>query len=141
VFKYESEDGKSIDVTGKAINDHIKEVMGYRFSAKDFRTWAGTLVCACLLAQESEESRGKTINAERKIKGAIKITSEVLGNTPAVCRKAYVCPAVLSSFKRGVVIHCGAKSLADVTGYRGRSLHPSERGLLRLLKKSIGNSQ
>lgn len=136
VFRCEGEDRKLVPVTGKMINSHIKEIMGLRFSAKDFRTWAGTLVCACILAQEQNESGGQVINAERKIKAAIKITAGVLGNTPAVCRSAYVCPELLTSFKRGNVIRCNSRSLMTIVNYRAPGLHRAERALLHLLRKS-----
>ena len=55
VFKYQNGDGNFVKVTGRHINAYIKEVMGSNFSAKDFRTWAGTLVCACALAREGNE--------------------------------------------------------------------------------------
>src|SRR5882724_6069479 len=55
VFKYQNGDGKFVDVKRRHINDYVKEVMGANFSAKDFRTWAGTLVCACALARAASE--------------------------------------------------------------------------------------
>jgi DNA topoisomerase-1 len=136
VFRFQAADGKLAPVTGKLINSYIKQVMGRRFSAKDFRTWAGTLVCACVLAQEHHQTNAGPTNAERKIKAAIKVTAEVLGNTPAVCRRAYVCPELLTSFNRGHVIRCNSRSLMTAFAYRGPRLHPAERALLRLLKKS-----
>src|SRR5207253_4622321 len=135
VFKYEDDQGKFKPVTGKAINEYIGEVMGQHFSAKDIRTWAGTLVCACALAHQAEKSEGKIINAERKIKEAIKLTAEVLGNTPAVCRDAYVCPGILTSFKQGEWIRFDPESLHTLIACRGTKLHSAERALLRLLKK------
>ena len=87
----------------------IKEVMGEGFSAKDFRTWAGTLVCACALARAGIDLTDTTTSKKRKIGAAIKETAETLGNTPAVCRSAYICPAVLDSFERGKVIDATLK--------------------------------
>src|SRR5580765_3563089 len=78
VFKYLGADGKLVNVTRPAINRHIKEVMGQNFSAKDFRTWAGTLVCACALArnQAANPLDGTALVS------AIEETATTLGNTP-----------------------------------------------------------
>jgi DNA topoisomerase-1 len=110
VFKYQNGDDKPVAVTRRHINEYIKEVMGSSFSAKDFRTWAGTLVCACALAREGDEIPRRR-RLERKIVAAIKETAEVLGNTPAVCRGSYVCPEIINSFEKGQVIdNCSANS-------------------------------
>src|SRR5437870_7112908 len=103
VFKYENGDGKLIDVTGKNINDYIRAAMG-RFSAKDFRTWSGTLVCACALAREENASEKKRPILKRKVVQAIKETAKALGNTPAVCRSAYICPEIIGAFEQGKTI-------------------------------------
>lgn len=134
VFKYENGDGKIVKVTRRHINDYIKEVMGESFSAKDFRTWAGTLVCACALAREGEEIPKQKSAKNKLIVAAIKETAEVLGNTPAVCRGSYVCPEIINSFEKGQVIdHC-FRNVDDLLAFRGRGLHESERALLRFLK-------
>ena len=131
VFKYVGADGKFVNVTRPAINRHIKEVMGQNFSAKDFRTWAGTLVCACALARNGPAN---PLNAGA-IVAAIEESASVLGNTPAVSRDSYVCPAVISSFEKGEVVRCYFKTLQQLTSYRGLRLHRAEKALLRLLKK------
>ena len=131
VFKYQGPDGTFIDVTSRTINRYLKEVMGRSFSAKDFRTWAGTLVCACALARMHRADAVST----NSIASAIEETATALGNTPAVSRDAYICPAVISSFAKGEVITCYFESLQKLTSYRGLKLHRAEKALLRLLKK------
>jgi DNA topoisomerase-1 len=135
VFKYENGDGKPVVVTRRHINEYIKEVMGSSFSAKDFRTWAGTLVCACALARNDGEIPEKKTARNKRIVAAIKETAEVLGNTPAVCRGSYVCPEIISSFEKGQVIEARITNLDDLIGFRGRGLHKAEQALLRFLKK------
>lgn len=138
VFKYENGDGKPVVVTRQHINEYIKEVMGSNFSAKDFRTWAGTLVCACALARNGDGELEKKTARKKKIVEAIKETAEVLGNTPAVCRGSYVCPEIINSFEKGQVIdHCSSK-LEDLISYRGRGLHQAEQSLLKFLKRGRG---
>ena len=142
VFKYETEDGKVVNVTRQHINAYIKEIMGGSFSAKDFRTWAGTLVCACALARAGvempEEStlRTQARVRKRRIVAAIKETSEVLGNTPAVCRSSYVCPEVIHEFERDKVIESCFSNLADLVAFRGHGLHDAEHALLRFLSRN-----
>jgi DNA topoisomerase-1 len=134
VFKYQNGNDEFVDVKRRHINDYIREVMGQGFSAKDFRTWAGTLVCACALARAGVDMADNKADRKRKIVAAIKETAETLGNTPAVCRSAYICPDVLDSFERGKVIGRYFETVEHLVKYRGRGLHEAERALLRLLK-------
>src|SRR5688572_23650257 len=80
VFKYQNGNGEFVNVTRPEINAYIREVMGESFSAKDFRTWAGTLVCACALARVGKDIMDKPAVRKRKIVDAIKETAEALGN-------------------------------------------------------------
>ena len=137
VFKYINGDNKPVVVTRRHINEYIKEVMGSSFSAKDFRTWAGTLVCACALARNGVEISEKKTARNKRIVAAIKETAEVLGNTPAVCRGSYVCPEIISSFEKGQVIEASVTNLDDLIGFRGRGLHKAEQSLLKFLKKGV----
>jgi len=136
VFKYVNEEGKVIKVTRRHINEYIKEVMGSNFSAKDFRTWAGTLVCASALAREGTDIPVQKVARNKRVVAAIKETAEVLGNTPAVCRGSYVCPEVLNGFEKGKVIDNYFGSFEDFLAFRGRGLHKAEQSLLRFLKRS-----
>ena len=133
VFKYQNGDGNPTKVTRRHINEYIKEVMGSNFSAKDFRTWAGTLVCACALAREGDEIPEQKTARKKKVVAAIKETAEVLGNTPAVCRSSYVCPEIINSFEKGQVIDNCTSKLEDLISYRGRGLHDAENSLFRFL--------
>ena len=135
VFKFENGNGQPVAVTRQHINDYIKEVMGESFSAKDFRTWAGTLVCACALARNGQETPASASAVKKKIVAAIKETAEVLGNTPAVCRSSYVCPEIILSYEKGQMINHCSNSLESLISFRGYGLHKAERALLRFLKR------
>ena len=135
VFKYRDAEDKIVDVKRRDINVYIKEVMGRKFSAKDFRTWAGTLICACALARVQEHVNGEKPAPKRQLVAAIKETAEALGNTPAVCRSAYICPLIMTSFEKGRVIDRHFQSVKELMSYRGTSLHPAERSLLKFLKQ------
>lgn len=136
VFKFQNGDDGFIDVTSRHINEYIKETMGERFSAKDFRTWAGTVICACALARAGSEAGESHAGRKRKVVAAIKQTAELLGNTPAVCRSSYISPAVINRFEQGRIIDGYFETVEDLIAYRGRKLHRAERGLLRLLRQN-----
>jgi DNA topoisomerase-1 len=142
VFKFVNEEGKVINVTRQHINSYIKEIMGENFSAKDFRTWAGTLVCACALSRAGvevpEEStiRTQARVRKRRLVAAIKETAEVLGNTPAVCRSSYVCPEIINEYEKGRVIANCSSNLENLVAFRGRGLQDAERALLKFLSRN-----
>jgi DNA topoisomerase-1 len=135
VFKYQNGNGEFVNVTRAHINAYIREVMGESFSAKDFRTWAGTLVCACALARAGTEIVEKPTSRKRKIVAAIKETAEALGNTPAVCRSSYICPEIINSFETGKIIDNYFNTLQALMTYRGRKHHAAEKSLLRFMKR------
>jgi len=133
VFQHEDADGQLVKVAPRHINAYIKEVMGDRFTAKDFRTWAGTLVCASALARASVNA-ASPLSAKAKVRLALVETAQVLGNTPAVCRSSYVCPSILSRFEKGRVVARYFATPDELMTYRGIPLHPAERALLQFLK-------
>jgi len=137
VFKYLNGDDKPVVVTRRHINEYIKEGMGSSFCAKDFRTWAGTLVCACALARNGVETAETKTVRNKRIVAAIKETAEVLGNTPAVCRGSYVCPEIINSFEKGQVIDAYSTKIDDLIAFRGHGLHKAEQALLKFLKKGV----
>ncbi len=138
VFKYQNGDGKLLDVKAQTINGYIRDVMGTKFSAKDFRTWSGTLLCACSLARRRDEDPDHERSLKRMITAAIKETARALGNTPAVCRRSYICPAVIEAFAKDKTITDYFDSLEQLGSSRSARLHPAEKALLRLLKKETG---
>jgi DNA topoisomerase I len=139
VFKYQNDDGEFVNVTRHHINDYIREVMGENFSAKDFRTWAGTLICACALARLGTEIVEKSASRKRKVVEAIKETADILGNTPAVCRSSYICPEIIHNFEKGKTIGTYFNTLHELISYRGRKLHTAEKSLLVFLRRSANS--
>ena len=135
VFKYEDEAGNLVDVKRRHINQYIKEVMGEQFSAKDFRTWAGTLICACALARSRVVENGNRSIRKKALVAAIKEAAERLGNTPAVCQSSYINPSVLNSFEKGRVVKHYFESVEEVVERKMHGLHPSEKALLKLLEE------
>ncbi|KQY79711.1 DNA topoisomerase [Brevundimonas sp. Root1423] len=99
LFKYRGADGQLCALTSDDVNAYIREAMGDQFSAKDFRTWAGTVSAARAL-REMEPPASAT-EAKRQITVCVKAVAGLLGNTPTVCRSSYVHPKVFELFESG----------------------------------------
>jgi DNA topoisomerase-1 len=101
LFQYIDHDGNRHAIDSADVNGYIRDVLGDDFSAKDFRTWAGTLAAArALTTLEAGAGKGE---AKKSIVACVKAVAGVLGNTPAVCRKAYIHPAVLAAHEAGAL--------------------------------------
>jgi DNA topoisomerase I len=130
------ENGKVRDVKDRHVNEYIQSIIGETFTAKDFRTWAGTLLCSIALAMEGQAIT-KT-ERKRKILRAVQATAEQLGNTPAVCRSSYICPRILEEYSEGRTFELLRK------GRRGKpvvslGLSMEERSLLKFLRQTIAD--
>jgi DNA topoisomerase I len=112
IFQYEDETGEVRNVTSQDVNDYLQEITGEEFTAKDFRTWAGTVLTAMALNAQGPP-RDET-QAKKNIKDAIAAVSKILGNTPAICQKCYVHPMVLESYLDGDMIE-GLKQKTEET--------------------------
>lgn len=99
LFKYRSAEGDLCPITSDDVNAYIREAMGEQFSAKDFRTWAGTVSAARAL--RDAETPGSPAEAKRRITVCVKAVAGLLGNTPTVCRSSYVHPGVFRMFETG----------------------------------------
>src|SRR5205823_14870568 len=115
LFRYE-EDGVLASLTARRLNDYIREAMGEDFSAKDFRTWGGTLLAAIALAERGP-ARSEA-EAKRKVAAACRSVAELLGNTPAVCRASYISPAVIEQYLEGRTIETFRRRHLRVVGAR-----------------------
>jgi DNA topoisomerase-1 len=102
LFNYYDENGKARPVTPRDVNDYIKAATSHEFSAKDFRTWGGTLRAAVELAELGKPEDEK--QARKNIVRAVKNVAEHLGNTPTVCRSCYIHPTVIDKYQQGVTL-------------------------------------
>ena len=131
LFRYEWE-GDRYNLTGKRLNDYVRIYLGEEFTAKDFRTWGGTLEAAIALAEadpaETETEAKKTVAAVMRRVGAR------LGNTPAVARASYVSPAVVEQYLDGTTIDDFRPRHLRVVGARDIGLSREEQALLSLLR-------
>jgi DNA topoisomerase-1 len=131
LFRYRYEDSFA-NLTGARLNEYINEHLGEEFTAKDFRTWGGTLLAAIALA-ERDPAETET-EAKRVVAGVMRAVGERLGNTPAVARSSYVSPAVVEQYLDGRTIDDFRPRHLRVVGARDRGLDPEERALLALLR-------
>jgi DNA topoisomerase-1 len=121
LFKYRTTEGDLCPITSDDVNAYIREAMGEAFSAKDFRTWAGTVSAARAL--RDAEAPTSATDAKRKVNVCVKAVAGLLGNTPTVCRSSYVHPRVFEMFEAGEL---GALPGPDAKGF--------EAALIRSLK-------
>jgi len=133
LFQYIDEHGKRCDVTSGDVNAYLKQIAGENFTAKDFRTWAATVLCATALDElESVDSQAR---AKKNVLKAIEAVAGVLGNTRAVCRKSYVHPAVTDAYMDGTTL---ATLRHSPRPHRGRgALRAEEQAVLRLLESRM----
>jgi len=109
------ERGRWVDVRSADINAYLKEATGGDFSAKDFRTWSGTVLAAVALAVAGIAANSKTSRKRAKTR-AVKEVARYLGNTPAVCRASYIDPRVFDRFDGGLTIGGALPELVEDTG-------------------------
>jgi DNA topoisomerase I len=131
LFRYEW-DGGLCALTGAKLNDYVRAYLGEDFTAKDFRTWGGTLIAAVELA---ERGPAETETAARRTVAAVmrRVAAE-LGNTPAVARSSYVSPAVIEQYLDGTTIEDFRPRHLRVVGARDLGLDAEEQALLSLLR-------
>jgi DNA topoisomerase-1 len=99
LFQYEDEDGVPQSVTSTDVNAYLRDISGSDISAKDFRTWGGTVLAAAAL--DAFDKPGDATVAKANIKAVIDEVADSLGNTPTICRKCYVHPALLEAYETG----------------------------------------
>ncbi len=132
LFQYVDEDGKRCDITSQDVNDYLREITGEDFTAKDFRTWAGTVLAAMALNHLGAGQTKK--EAKANIKNAVTAVSKLLGNTPAICRKCYVHPAVFETYLSGNSIEGLKKKTEDVLESDSIDLEAGEKAILKFLQ-------
>jgi DNA topoisomerase I len=135
LFQYVDKDGTQHSIDSSDVNDYLREISRQDFTAKDFRTWAGT-VLACELLHKFEAFESET-QAKRNVVQAIKSVAARLGNTPSVCRKCYVHPAVLDSYMSGAMLEKVEGRVHEKDTDSSEALQQQERYLLNLLRRQV----
>jgi DNA topoisomerase I len=131
LFRYEWEQG-ICSLTGARLNDYVREYLGDDFTAKDFRTWGGTLIAAIAFAEEGPPESETA--AKKVIPAVMRRVGKELGNTPAVARSSYVSPAVIDQYLDGRTIEDFRPRHLRVVRARDIDLDPEEQALLSLLR-------
>jgi DNA topoisomerase I len=131
LFRYARE-GEIYNLGARKLNEYIREHMGEEFTAKDFRTWGGTLVGAIQLA-EAKPAETAT-EQKRTVAAVMRAVGDRLGNTPAVARASYVSPAVVEQYLDGRTIDDFRPRKLRVVGARDLDLDPEEQALVSLLR-------
>jgi DNA topoisomerase-1 len=135
LFKYIDDDGASRTVDSGDVNQYIKEITRQDFSAKDFRTWAGTVLAALALAEfKKYDSQAE---AKRNVVAAIEKVAKQLGNTPAICRKSYVHPEILSAYMSGDLVKMIEAKIAQKFKRQYAKLTADEVMVLAFLRKRL----
>ena len=132
LFQYLDDEGNARDITSQDVNEYLREITGADFTAKDFRTWAGTVLAAVALGKlgASETKR----QAKTNIKHAIGAVAEVLGNTPAICRQCYIHPAVLEAYLNGNSINGFKPNRREEFEKQGTDLASAQKAVLKFLQ-------
>jgi DNA topoisomerase-1 len=131
LFRYEWE-GARYSLTGARLNDYVREYLGDEFTAKDFRTWGGTLIAAIAFAERGPAET--ETEAKRAIPAVMRRVGKELGNTPAVARSSYVSPAVIDQYLDGRTIEDFRPRHLRVVSARNPGLDQEEQALLSLLR-------
>jgi DNA topoisomerase I len=132
LFNYLDEDGKARPLKPNDINQYLKEITAPEYSAKDFRTWGGTLLAAMTLAEIGAADEEKTL--KKNIVKAVKKVAEQLGNTPTVCRASYIHPTVLKSYESGLTLAEFEKKRKRAIKLAQAEFEPEEIALMRLFE-------
>jgi len=130
LFQYVDDGGERVAIGSGDVNDYLREITGEDFTAKDFRTWAGTLQAVAALEAHGPAPTGRA--AKSAILQAIDQVAERLNNTRAVCRKYYVHPAVIERYEAGTLHEALANG--KPRGAAAKGLEPDEQALVRLLR-------
>jgi DNA topoisomerase-1 len=132
LFQYLDGDGQLRSIDSSDVNDYIREASGDDFTAKDFRTWAGTVLAARAL-QEMEKVDSEA-QAKKNVVAAIERVAQRLGNTRSVCRKCYVHPAIVDSYLDGSMLDVVQTRAEHAMRTSVRRLQPEEAAVLALLR-------
>jgi DNA topoisomerase I len=141
LFEYLDENGEAREVTSADVNGYLREITGQDITAKDFRTWAGTVMAA--LALREFETFDSQASAKKNLRAAIEAVASRLGNTPTICRKCYIHPEILSAYTEGgLMLRIKQKAESELRDNLG-SLKPEEAAVLALgearLKRTLSD--
>ena len=133
LFQYVDEAGERRGVESADVNAYLKEISGDDFTAKDFRTWFGTVLAA--MALQDFATFASPAEAKRNLSGAVEAVAGYLGNTPAICRKCYVHPDIIDDYLDGNLVETFRRRVEHELRQTSNGLSPEEAAVLALLRK------
>lgn len=136
IFKFIDEEGKIHDVKSGDLNEYIRIITGEEFSAKDFRTWAGTVIAAMALDEIGAVQEEDQNKLKKNIRNAVITVSEKLGNTPAIARSSYIDPRIIDNYIQGRTLGNFKREVKQLLK-TNENLSLEELGVLCLLKKRL----
>ncbi|WP_338762364.1 DNA topoisomerase IB [Massilia sp. METH4] len=139
LFQYVDDDGTTHAIGSADVNEYLRTITGEDYTAKDFRTWSGT-VLAALALQEFEKFDSET-QAKKNVVRAIESVAKKLGNTPSVCRKCYVHPAVLDAYMDGAELAALRARAEEEFTKDLHALQPEEAAVLALLQERLAKAE
>jgi DNA topoisomerase-1 len=139
LFQWVDDDGEAHDVASDDVNDYLREISGSDITAKDFRTWAGTVLAYRALRALAPGTDDRS--SRRNVVEAVRFTSDRLGNTPAVARRSYVHPAILEAYMDGSIGGALLEAAEDQTDPPSAPDPREEREVVALLRKRMADSQ
>ncbi len=139
LFQYLDEEGKTQDIDSADVNEYLREITGQPFTAKDFRTWAGTVLA--VMALQEFEAFDSQAQAKKNIVRAIERVAERLGNTPTVCRKCYIHPAVLDAYLNGSMLETLRQRADEEMKQSLGDLKPEEAAIMALLQNRLAREE
>jgi DNA topoisomerase-1 len=138
LFAYIDEDGETRDVTSSDVNAYLREVSGKDITAKDFRTWHGTVLAAMAL-QEFEQFDNQAA-VKRNVREAIERVAARLGNTPTICRKCYIHPEIFASYAEGSLLLEIKQQIETELRDQLPTFQPEEAAVLTLLQTRLSKT-
>jgi DNA topoisomerase-1 len=139
LFQYVDEDGERHTITSSDVNGYLQRIAGQDFTAKDFRTWAGTVLAARALKQYEDHAQSAA-QAKRNVAAAIGSVAMQLGNTKAVCRKCYIHPDVVQAYLDGTLLSGLTRTMRKASPRSLQHLPPEEAAVLNFLRERIVSS-
>ncbi len=137
LFHYVDDEGAQHAIDSADVNDYLRQISGADYTAKDFRTWSGTVLAALALIEfEKVDSEAQ---AKKNVLRAIEAVAERLGNTPSICRKCYVHPAVIESYLDGTILEALRVRAQDELSNELHSLSPEEAAVIALLQQRLNH--
>ncbi len=136
LFNYLDEDGAPHPVDSQDVNDYLREASGEDITAKDFRTWAATNLAA--LALDELEAFDSNAAAKKNVVQAVESVAKLLGNTPAICRKCYIHPAIFDGYLDGSLLEALKRRADDRLAEPGAGLTAEEAAVTAFLSRRLG---